>query len=82
MGILGKIICYIMGYNWQYFEIIGNIKQQPIQNLGYIRQKLWDTLWDIFVKSYGIYFCKTMGFIQKDYEIYRAETRGYIGLRL
>ena len=50
-------------------------------------------LWDILGKYYGIYYgiylsramqyiCKTMGFIQKDYGIYKAEIMVYIGLRL
>ena len=33
--------------------------------MGYIGQKLWDTLWDIFVKSYGIYFTKLRGILSK-----------------
>ena len=31
--------------------------------MGYIGQILWDVLWDIFVKSYGIYLPKTKGYI-------------------
>ena len=31
--------------------------------MGYIGQKLWDILWDIFVKSYGVYLTKTKGYI-------------------
>ena len=35
-GILGKIMGYIMGYNWQYFEIKGYIKQNLRDILGKI----------------------------------------------
>ena len=31
--------------------------------MGYMGQKLWDILWDIFVKSYGVYLTKTKGYI-------------------
>ena len=40
MGILGKIRGYIMGYNWQYFEIIGYIKQQLTQSFGIYSTKI------------------------------------------
>ena len=40
MGILGKIRGYIMGYNWQYFEIIGYIKQQLTQSFGIYSAKI------------------------------------------
>ena len=42
--------------------------------MGYTGHTLWDILWDIFVKSYGIYLAK--------YRIYLAITVVYIGLRL
>ena len=38
--------------------------------MGYIVHKLWDLLWVIFVKSYGLYLTKTRGHIGK--------TMGYI----
>ena len=31
--------------------------------MGYIGQKFWDLLWDIFIKSDGIYMTKTKGYI-------------------
>ena len=31
--------------------------------MGYIGLTLWDILWDIFVKSYGVYLTKTKGYI-------------------
>ena len=54
MGILDKIMGYIMGYNWQNFEIMGYIKQQLIQKL-----------WDIFPDAMGI-FGKTIGYNGKN----------------
>ena len=47
-------------------DVLGKIR-------GYTGQKLWDILWDIFVKAMA-YICKTMGYIQQDY--------GYIGEKL
>ena len=51
-----------MGYIWQNYGIywsIGYILQKLTDVLGkimgYTGQILWDILWDIFVKSYGIY---------------------------
>ena len=64
MGILDKIMGYIMGYNWQNFEIIGYIKQQLIQNYGIYFLTLWVYLekpldimgkMDIFRNKYKIY---------------------------
>ena len=31
--------------------------------MGYIGEKSWDTLTDIFFKSYGIYLLQAMGYI-------------------
>ena len=31
--------------------------------MGYIVQTLWDILWDIFFKSYGIYLTKIKGYL-------------------
>ena len=49
--------------------------------MGYIRQTLWELLWDIFVKSYGIYLhklCDTLRDIfVKSYGIYVAKLRVY-----
>ena len=94
MGILGNIMGYIMGYNWQYFEKIGYIKQQLIQNLGIYSAKIMEYI----CKNYGIYFLKVweyweklldmMGkngyikkcirYIWKNFGIYWAKTIGYI----
>ena len=41
------IIRYIMGYNWQYFKIIGYIKQ----TLNYILDKIMGYIW----QNYRIY---------------------------
>ena len=38
--------------------------------MGYIVNKFWDILWDIFVKSFGLYFTKTKGYIGLNYWIY------------
>ena len=46
--------------------IVGYILQKLRDILGkiirYIGQKLWYILWDIFVKSYGIYLTKSKGY--------------------
>ena len=65
MGILGKIMIYIMGYNWQYFEIIDILSNNLFKILEYIRQKLWDI------------FANTMGIFGKDFSLYWAKTIGY-----
>ena len=78
-----------MGYILQNYGIywsIGYIKQK-LRNilgkiLGYRKLKLWDIIWDIFDKNLMGYIFKAMGFIQKNYGLYRAETMGYIGLRI
>ena len=46
MGILGKIMGYNMGYNWQYFEITPYSKFWDIfrKNYWIYLQKLWDVL--------------------------------------
>ena len=44
MGILGKTMRYIMGYNWQYFQIIGYIKQNLRDILGKIMGYIWQNL--------------------------------------
>ena len=38
--------------------------------MGYIGQKLWEILWDILVKSYGIYQSKTKGYFGFIYGIF------------
>ena len=65
LNIFGKTLGYngpldilikTMGYIWQ--------------NCGIYRQKLGDILWDIFVKSYGIYLTKIRDIFGKNYRIY------------
>ena len=53
-----------MGYNWQYLEIIGYIKQKLRDKLGKIMGYIWQILWDILAK--------TMGYIRSINGIYRA----------
>ena len=68
---------------WIYFaKLCDKLRNVLVKFLGYRKVKLWDILWDIFDKNLKEYICKTMGFIQKNYGINRAETMGYIGLRL
>ena len=59
----GIYLAKTLGYIWQNYGIYWSmgyikIKLRDILGkiMGYIGQKLWDILWDIFVKSYGIYF--------------------------
>ena len=85
----GKYLLKIVGYILQNYVInlsIGyskpKLRNVLVKILGYRKVKLWDILWDIFDKNLKEYICKTMGFIQKNYGINRAETMGYIGLRL
>ena len=66
----GKYWLKFVGYIWQNYRIywsIGYIKQKFKDILdtimGYIGQTLCYILWDIFVKSYGIYLTKTKGYI-------------------
>ena len=57
-----------MGYILQNYGIylsIGYIKQK-LRNvlgkiMGYTGKRLWDILWDIFAKSYGIYLRGILG---------------------
>ena len=51
-----------MGYTGP-LDILTNTKGYIRQNYGIYRAKLWDILWDIFVKSYEIYLTKTKGYI-------------------
>ena len=72
MGILGKIMGYIMGYNWQYFEKIGYIKQQLIQNFGIYSAKIMEYI----CKNYGIYFLKVWEYWEKPLDM--MGKNGYI----
>ena len=49
----------------------------------YIDQKLWDILWDISIKNYGVYWPKLLDIFGKNYGIYYgiygSKTMGYIG---
>ena len=54
------------------------------KTVGYIWKKLWDILWDIWVKNngiywqkYGIYWAK-LYYIEQNYGIYGDITMGYI----
>ena len=71
-GYLGKIMGYIMGYNRQYFEIIGYIKQQLIQNFGIYSA----TIMGYICKNYGIYFLKLWVYLEKPLDI--MGQNGYI----
>ena len=57
-GILGKTMGCIMGYNRQYFEIIGYIKEKTRDILAKKGLRLSVILWVIFGKNYGIYLEK------------------------
>ena len=66
----------IVQYIWQNFGIYWSIEyiNQKLCDIlgkivGYVRQKVGDILWDIFVKSYGIYLPKTMGILGKLWDI-------------
>ena len=54
MGILGKTMGYIMGYNWQYFQIIGYIKQNLRDKVGKIMGCIWQNIWDIYSKTWDL----------------------------
>ena len=68
-----KIVEYIL-QNYKIYWSIGYIKIKLRDGLGkimgYIGQKLWDILWDIFFKSYGIYLLKALGYICLYYGVY------------
>ena len=49
--------------------------------MGYTGQN-YGIYYGIYLSKAMGYIYKTMGFIRKDYGLYRAETMGYIGLRL
>ena len=59
-----------MGYTGPLDIISKTLRDILGKSIGYIGQKLWDKLWDIFVKSYGIYLTKLRGILGK--------TLGYI----
>ena len=61
-SMMGKIMGYILGYNWQYFSIIGYIKQKLRYILGKIMGYILNKLWDIFSKPWDL-FGITMGYI-------------------
>ena len=80
-GILGKIMGYIMVYNWQYFYYIGYIKQQLREILGKIMEclrKIIGYIWQILLDI----FAEIMGYIRKNYGMYWAKTLEYIGLTI
>ena len=60
-----KIVSYIC-QNSGIYSSIGSSKlklRDGLGDMGYIGQKSWDILRDIFFKSYGIYLLKAMGYI-------------------
>ena len=58
-----------MGYTGPLDIFCKNQEMILVKIMGYTGQKLWDILWDIFVKTIG-YICKAMEFIQKDWDIF------------
>ena len=70
-----------MGYNWQYLQIIGYIKQKLRDIFGKIMGYIWQKLWDIFAKPWDI-FAKSMGYIRKNHRVYSAKAMGCIALKL
>ena len=46
--------------------------------MGYIRETSWDILMDIFIKSYGIYLLKAMGYICLKLRALLGKIMGYI----
>ena len=50
--------------------------------MGYIRQKLWDILRDVFVKSYRFFLARKSDIFSQNYGIYWVKTMGYIRLKL
>ena len=46
--------------------------------MGYIRETSWDILMDIFIKSYGIYLLKAMGYICLKLRGLLGKIMGYI----
>ena len=65
MCILGKIMGYNMGYNWQYFEKIGYPKQQLIQNFRIYSPKIMGYI----CKNFGIYFLNLWVYLEKPLDI-------------
>ena len=68
-----------MGYIWQNYGIYSSIEyiKQKLRDvlgkiMGYIGKQLWEILWDIFVKSYGIYYSKTKGYFGFIYGIFKG----------
>ena len=47
-----------MGYIWQNYGIYGP------KTIGDITRYIWQQLWDIFGKKYGIYWDKTIGYFR------------------
>ena len=84
LDIFGKNYCIywakILRYIWHNYGInwsIGYIKKQWdifFKIMRFMGQKLWDILWDIFVKTYCIYLTKNKGYIQN----ILCKTVGYI----